>query len=117
LLARSRPAASRNASPAAIVANTLRTPLISPWSTAVDTTVNRQYVFRAEFIDDFQGEVVATFARETLGARTAAVLFDIASDYNKGIAEIFRDRFTAAAGQVVAFESHTTGDRAFASAL
>lgn len=111
------PNASRMAIPAAIVANNLRTPMVSPWSTAVETTQNRPYVFRAAFIDDFQGEVVATFAREQLGARTAAVLFDIASDYNKGIAEIFRDRFTAAGGRVVAFESYTTGDRDFSSQL
>ncbi|MFS8524231.1 MAG: ABC transporter substrate-binding protein, partial [Limnochordales bacterium] len=111
------PNASRNAIPAAIVANNLRTPMISPWSTAVETTVDRPYVFRAAFIDDFQGEVVATFARETLGAQTAAVLFDIASDYNKGIAEIFRERFEAAGGRVVAFESYTTGDRDFSSQL
>lgn len=111
------PNASRMAIPAAIVANNMRTPMISPWSTAVETTVDRPYVFRAAFIDDFQGEVVATFAREQLGAQTAAVLFDIASDYNKGIAEIFRDRFAAAGGTIVAFESYTTGDRDFSSQL
>lgn len=111
------PNASRMAIPAAIVANNMSTPMISPWSTAVETTQNRPYVFRAAFIDDFQGEVVAAFAREQLGAQTAAVLFDIASDYNKGIAEIFRDRFTAAGGRIVAFESYTTGDRDFSSQL
>lgn len=111
------PNASRMAIPAAIVANNLRTPMISPWSTAVETTVDRPYVFRAAFVDDFQGAVVAAFAREQLGARTAAVLFDIASDYNKGIAEIFRDQFTAMGGQIVAFESYTTGDRDFSSQL
>lgn len=111
------PNASRMAIPAAIVANNMRTPMISPWSTAVETTVDRPYVFRAAFIDDFQGEVVATFAREQLGAQTAAVLFDIASDYNKGIAEIFRDRFASAGGTIVAFESYTTGDRDFSSQL
>lgn len=111
------PNASRMAIPAAVVANNMRTPMISPWSTAVETTQGRPYVFRAAFIDDFQGEVVATFAREQLGAKRAAVLFDIASDYNKGIAEIFRDRFTAAGGEIVAFETYTTGDRDFSSQL
>ncbi|MFO7265494.1 MAG: ABC transporter substrate-binding protein [Limnochordales bacterium] len=117
VLAMVGPNASRMAIPAAIVANNLRTPMISPWSTAVETTVNRPYVFRAAFVDDFQGAVVARFAREVLGAQTAAVLFDIASDYNKGIAEIFRDRFTQLGGRIVAFESYTTGDRDFSSQL
>lgn len=111
------PNASRNAIPAAEIANNLRTPFISPWSTAVDTTQNRPYAFRAAFIDDFQGEVVATFAKQQLGATTAAVLFDIASDYNKGIAEIFRDRFEAAGGTIVSWETYTTGDKDFSSQL
>src|SRR5690625_1210634 len=45
------PNASRMAIPAAIVANNMSTPMISPWSTAVETTQNRPYVFRAAFID------------------------------------------------------------------
>lgn len=111
------PNASRNAIPAADSANNLQTPIISPWSTAVETTQGRPYAFRAAFIDDFQGEVVATFAREQVGAQTAAVLFDIASDYNKGIAEIFRERFEAAGGQIVSWETYTTGDKDFSSQL
>lgn len=111
------PNASRNAVPAAQIAENMRTPLISPWSTNPATTAGKRYVFRAAFIDDFQGQVVAAFAREHLGAQTAAVLFDIASEYNKGIAEIFRESFQALGGRVVAWETYTTGDRDFSSQL
>lgn len=111
------PNASRMAIPAAEMANNMSTPIISPWSTAVETTQGRPYAFRAAFIDDFQGEVVATFARENLEAQTAAVLFDVASDYNKGIAEIFRDRFEAAGGDIVSYETYTSGDKDFTSQL
>ena len=111
------PNASRNAIPAAQIAENWRTPLISPWSTNPQTTAGKRYVFRAAFIDDFQGQVVAAFAREHLGAETAAVLFDIASEYNKGIAEIFRASFEALGGRVVAWETYTTGDRDFSSQL
>ncbi len=111
------PNASRNAIPAAQIAENWRTPLISPWSTNPTTTAGKRYVFRAAFIDDFQGEVVAAFARNNLGAQTAAVLFDIASEYNKGIAEIFRSSFEALGGRVVAWETYTTGDRDFSSQL
>src|SRR5690606_40800918 len=107
----------RNAIPAAQTAENWRTPLISPWSTNPQTTAGKRYVFRAAFIDDFQGQVVATFARQRLGAETAAVLFDIASEYNKGIAEIFRASFEAMGGRVVAWETYTTGDRDFSSQL
>jgi len=111
------PNASRNAVPAAQIAENFRTPMISPWSTNPTTTAGKRYVFRAAFIDDFQGEVVAAFARNNLGAQTAAVLFDIASEYNKGIAEVFRRSFEALGGRVVAWETYTTGDRDFSSQL
>jgi len=67
--------------------------MISPWSTNPKTTENMKYVFRACFLDDFQGEVMAKFARDNLKAKTAAVLYDVASEYNKGIAEFFKKSF------------------------
>ena len=77
--------------------------MISPWSTNPKTTEGKKFVFRACFIDDFQGQVMAKFARENLKAQTAAVLYDVASEYNKGIAEFFKKFFEAAGGKVVAF--------------
>jgi branched-chain amino acid transport system substrate-binding protein len=77
-------------------------------STNPETTAGKQYVFRVGFVDDFQGRVMARFAREELGAQTTAVLYDVASAYNKGIAELFKQAFEEAGGQVVAFETYTT---------
>jgi branched-chain amino acid transport system substrate-binding protein len=111
------PQASRNAIPAANVAESAHIPLISPWSTNPETTAGKQYVFRVAFIDPFQGRVMARFAIEELGVQKAAVLYDVASAYNKGIAEIFKQVFEEAGGQVVAFESYTTGERDFAPQL
>ncbi len=51
---------------------------------------------------------MARFAQEELGAQTAAVLFDIASDYNRDLAEFFKSSFEELGGEVVAFESYTT---------
>jgi len=117
------PNASRYAIPAAEVAESSKVPLISPWSTNPDTTMDsrsgesKKYVFRAAFIDPFQGRVVANFALNDLKATKAAVLYDIASDYNKGIAEFFKQTFEANGGQVVAFETYTTGDKDFSAQL
>lgn len=107
------PQASRNAIPAAEVAEGAKVPMISPWSTNPDTTANKKYVFRAAFIDSFQGRVMARFAIEQLGATKAAVLYDAASEYNRGIAEFFKQVYEEAGGQVVAFESYTTGETDF----
>ena len=113
------PNASVAAVPAGEVANNLETPMISPWSTNPNTTLDRPWVFRAPFLDPFQGPVVANFATEQFAAERACVLFDIASDYPKGLA----DNFLAAweelhgVGSVVAFESFTTGDQDFSAQL
>jgi branched-chain amino acid transport system substrate-binding protein len=111
------PNASGNAIPAARICEDAKVIMISPWSTNPKTTENMKYVFRACFVDDFQGQVMAKFAKDNLKANTAAVLYDVASEYNKGIAEIFKKEFEAMGGQVVAFESYTKDDKDFSSQL
>ncbi|MBN2469615.1 MAG: ABC transporter substrate-binding protein [Anaerolineae bacterium] len=111
------PQSSKQAVPAGQVANDRETPMISPWSTNPSTTLDRPWVFRAAFLDPFQGPVVAGFVANEFGATTAAVLYDIASDYPKGLAENFRDAAEAGGIEVVGFESFTTGDTDFSSQL
>jgi len=111
------PNASGNAIPAAQICEDAKVIMVSPWSTNPKTTEGKQYVFRACFIDDFQGQVMAKFARDNLKAQTAAVLYDVASEYNKGIAEFFRKFFEEEGGKVVAFESYTKGDMDFSAQL
>ncbi len=113
------PQASKQAIPAGEVANANKTPMISPWSTNPSTTENRPYVFRACFLDHFQGPVVAKFAAEEFKAKKAAVLYDISSDYPKGLAEFFKEAFEKVngPGSVVAFETFTHGDKDFSAQL
>jgi branched-chain amino acid transport system substrate-binding protein len=117
------PNASRYAIPAAEIAETSKTLLITPWSTNPKTTLDattgkpKQYVFRACFIDSFQGQVVARFAFENQKARTAAVLYDVASEYNKGVAEVFRTHYEKLGGKIVAYETYTTNDKDFSAQL
>ncbi len=113
------PQASSQAVPAGDVANNYHTPMISPWSTNPNTTKDRPYVFRGCFLDPFQGPVVANFVKEQFGFTKAAVLFDVASDYPKGLAEFFKKAWEDinGPGSVVAFESFTTKDTDFSSQL
>jgi branched-chain amino acid transport system substrate-binding protein len=113
------PQASKQAVPAGGVANDLETPMISPWSTNPNTTLNRPWVFRTPFLDPFQGPVVANFVKDEFGFTKAAVLYDIASDYPKGLAEFFKQAWEElhGPGSVVAFESFTTGDTDFSAQL
>jgi len=80
------PQSSKQAVPAGEIANNLKTPMVSPWSTNPNTTLDRPWVFRTPFLDPFQGPVLADFAAEEFGAAKAAVLYDVASDYPKGLA-------------------------------
>ncbi len=113
------PQASSQAIPAGGVANNYETPMISPWSTNPNTTKDRPYVFRGCFLDPFQGPVVANFVKEQFGFTKAAVLFDVASDYPKGLAEVFKSAWEKinGPGSVVAYESFTTKDADFSSQL
>lgn len=113
------PNASKQAIPAGEVCNANKTPMVSPWSTNPKTTENRPYVFRACFLDPFQGPVAAKFVTEEFKAKKAAVLYDIASDYPKGLAEYFKQAFEEihGAGSVVAFETFTTKDKDFSAQL
>ena len=117
------PNASRFAIPAAEVAENAQIPLISPWSTNPQTTLDavsgepKDYVLRAAFVDAFQGQVVARFALDYLHAQRAAVLFDVTSEYNRGIAEFFKQTYEAAGGTVVAYETYTTGETDFSAHL
>jgi branched-chain amino acid transport system substrate-binding protein len=99
------------------IAESAGIPQLTPWSTNPNVTKNKKYVFRACFIDPFQGKVVANFARDKMKAKTAAVLYDVASDYNKGIAEVFRDEFAKAGGKLVGFETYNTNDKDFSAQL
>ncbi len=113
------PQSSKQAVPAGDVANNYKTPMITPWSTNPDTTKDRPFVFRGCFLDPFQGPVLANFIKDEFKFTKAAVLYDVASDYPKGLAEFFKQAWEKnnGPGSVVAFESFTTKDADFSSQL
>ncbi len=95
---------------------------ISPTSTNPSVTVaedgtTKSRVFRACFIDPFQGTVAAKFAREQVGVQTAAVLLDQGNDYVRGLAEFFKEAFEANGGEVVVWETYTAEDQDFSAIL
>jgi len=119
VLAMVGPQGSGRAIPAGEVANNNKTVMVSAWSTNPKTTLDRPYVFRACFLDDFQGPVAAKFAAGQLKAKKAAVLFAVDQDYCKGISEFFKQSFEEinGPGSVVAYETFTTKDVDFSAQL
>ncbi|MBQ9495340.1 MAG: ABC transporter substrate-binding protein [Treponema sp.] len=83
---------------------------IAPAATAPAITNAGNYIFRACFIDPFQGTVGGKFAAETLNAKRAAILYDVQNDYSVGLQENFVASFKANGGQIVALESYSTND-------
>jgi branched-chain amino acid transport system substrate-binding protein len=108
--------------PISEIANAAGVVQISPPSTNPQVTINedgsnKEYIFRACFLDPFQGEVDAAFAMDELGAEKAAVLYDVGNDYVKGLAEYFKSSFEELGGEVPVFEAYTKEDTDFSALL
>ena len=71
----------------------------------------RTNVFRSCFIDPFQGEKMADYAVNKMGAKTAAVLFETGSDYSEGLKDAFVAKAEELGLEIVATEAFATGDR------
>lgn len=102
--------------------DTYKIPMITATATAPKVTVNddgtrKPFVFRACFINPFQGQAAANFAVEQLGVKRAAVFYDKGNDYTIGLAEAFRETFEAGGGEVIAWQSYSTDDTDFSAIM
>src|SRR5690606_8700723 len=59
------------------------------------------FIFRIPFTDDYQGEVLASYAYETLGARRVAVFQQSDDDASVGLTRVFGEAFQRLGGQVL----------------
>ncbi len=113
---------SKASIPISEIANAKGVIQISPTSTNPAVTVDasgktKDYIFRACFIDPWQGTVGAKFAKDKLKAKTAFVILDQANDYVKGLAEYFEKAFVEGGGTIVGKESYTSTDTDFSAIL
>jgi len=98
------PLISAQSAAAAAVAEAAGVPMIAPMASNPAVTGGRKLVFRLAFTDAFQGELLATFAYDTLGMRRVAALADPASSYAQDIVRLFSRTFEARGGRIVAHE-------------
>ncbi len=108
--------------PMAPVATAKKIPLLATAASDPKVTVDEtgkllEYSFRIGFIDPFQGRVLAAFAIEKLGAKTAAILTDIGSDYSYGLSSYFEEEFRKLGGKIVASEQGRAGDNDYRAQL
>ena len=109
--------ASSKSLEAAPICQTSHIPMISPASTNPKVTEAGDYIFRVCFIDPFQGTVMAKFALDTLHAKRVALLTDVKQDYSQGLAQYFKEYFTAHGGQITSEKSYSSGDKDFRAQL
>lgn len=82
-----------------------------------DTGKTREFLFRAAFIDPFQGSLMANFASKSLKGTKAALYIDTSSDYAKGLGQFFKETFTKNGGAIVAEEAYLAKDTDFKATL
>jgi branched-chain amino acid transport system substrate-binding protein len=92
---------SSHAMPAAAVLQKARIPMITPTATKPEITRAGDYIFRTCMSDDFQGLVMARFAHERLGAKTAVVLKNISEEYSVALADRFINSFEEIGGRLL----------------
>jgi branched-chain amino acid transport system substrate-binding protein len=113
---------SKASIPISLIANAAKVIQISPTSTNPSVTVDnngatKPYIFRACFIDPFQGKVGATFATNNLKAKKAFIMEDQGNAYVIGLAQNFEASFTQLGGKIVGKENYTGTDTDFSAIL
>jgi branched-chain amino acid transport system substrate-binding protein len=109
--------ASSRSLEAAPICQQNKIPMISPASTNPTVTQEGDYIFRVCFNDTFQGGALANFASGTLKAKKVAILTDVKSDYSKGLAKSFKDKFSTSGGTVGIELDFNGGDKDFKGQL
>ncbi len=66
-----------------------------------NVTAGNDYYFRICFLDPFQGTVLANFAKEKFGAKTAYLLGEQGNEYDQGLIKFFKQAFEDAGGKAV----------------
>ena len=88
------PEYSSHASTTGPIATAAKIPMISTTATNPSVAASGDFVYMAAFTDSFQGLLMAKFAKQDLGAETAAILTKREDVYSEGLSETFRDNFS-----------------------
>jgi branched-chain amino acid transport system substrate-binding protein len=99
------------------VAQQYGVPMISPSSTNPTVTETGDMISRVCFLDSFQGYVVAKFVREDLKLSKAALIYDQAQAYSKGLKDDFAREFQKMGGAITTEQAYTGGDGDYSAQL
>jgi branched-chain amino acid transport system substrate-binding protein len=100
-----------------LIANTSKVPMITPSSTGITVTENREYVFRVCFTDDKQGVAAADFVANTLKKKKVAILYAAQDPYSSGLAEAFREASKKLGIEIAVEKGFQKGEKNFRTYL
>jgi branched-chain amino acid transport system substrate-binding protein len=109
---------SAGAIPLGPIAAAGKVPVVATTASNINVTVDESgkvspYIFRACFIDPYQGFALADFAYKELGKRKAAFITDVTAAYSKGIEQYFTQHFKELGGEIVDSEGYQSNDTEF----
>lgn len=100
-----------------LICNTKKVPMVTPSSTAVEVTKDREYVFRTCFTDAQQGDVAARFVHDTLKKNNIALFFVAQDNYSSGLAQSFKESFVKLGGKIVIEKGYQAKETNFTTYL
>ena len=111
---------SKASIPVSEIANAKKVVQISIASTNPAVTVTedgkaKDYVYRACFMDPFQGTLAAKFALNTLQVKKAFIMVNPTNAYVRGLAEVFETDFTRGGGKIVGKETYVARETDFSA--
>jgi branched-chain amino acid transport system substrate-binding protein len=109
--------ASSRSIAAAPIAQDNSIPMVAPSSTNPLVTRRGDFIFRTCFTDPVQGAAIGQFAAQTLKAKRAALMIDIANDHPVAMAKFIRESFEKSGGGIVAEQKYSEGDQDFSAQL
>lgn len=92
-------------------------PNITPTATAMSVTQAGDNIFRVCYTDPYQGETMAKFAKDTLEAKTVAIMHNTSNDYSDGISKAFKAEAEKNGITIVADEGYGQDDTDFKTQL
>ena len=99
------------------VAEKYGVPLLVPSATNPQITEGREYVFRACFVDTFQGSAAAFYAVRDLASKKAAIIVEEDDIYSNGLAKEFAENYIRRGGKVLEHLEYEQDDKNFAPLL
>ena len=103
------PDMSKCALAAGPIAQNAKCPVVATFATNTAVTEVGDYIFRACFIDPFQGQMAAQYIWDS-GYKTTAIMFNNADAYATGLTDAFKEVYTSLGGTVVAVEEYSGSD-------